>query len=72
MSGSEPELQVPSGSTWACPQLDVEWHDDWDAFSAYMDDYQAATHQIFRQRTSTSHLSAKEESGDCRRQGEIM
>ncbi|KAG6945906.1 hypothetical protein JG688_00016316 [Phytophthora aleatoria] len=54
MSDSEPELQVPSGSTWACPQIDVEWHDDWDAFSAYMDDYQAATHQIFRQRTSTS------------------
>ncbi|KAG3078674.1 hypothetical protein PC121_g7196 [Phytophthora cactorum] len=72
MSDSEQELQVPSGSTWACLQLDVEWHDDWDAFSAYMDDCQAATHQIFRQRTSTSHLSAKEESGDCRRLGGIM
>ncbi|OWZ22176.1 ABC transporter [Phytophthora megakarya] len=54
MSDSEPERQVPSGSVWTCPSVEVEWHDNWDAFRTYIDDYQETTHQIFKQRTSTS------------------
>ncbi|KAE9114658.1 hypothetical protein PF005_g10392 [Phytophthora fragariae] len=55
LSGSEPERQVPSDSLpWVCPHVLVEWHEGWDAFRAYIKEYQAATHKIFRQRTSTS------------------
>ncbi|OWZ17478.1 hypothetical protein PHMEG_0008582 [Phytophthora megakarya] len=54
MSDSEPERQVPSSSSWSCAPVNVEWHHDWEAFHAYMTEYQANTHQIFRQRTSTS------------------
>ncbi|KAF1780233.1 hypothetical protein GQ600_26159 [Phytophthora cactorum] len=45
MSDSELGLQVPPGSTWVCSPIDVEWHEDWDAFHAYMDGYQEITHQ---------------------------
>jgi hypothetical protein len=55
MSDSEPDRQVPSdGPSWTCPPVAVEWHADWDAFRTYLEEYQAATHQIFRQRASTS------------------
>ncbi|OWZ05736.1 ABC transporter [Phytophthora megakarya] len=53
MSGSEPESQVPGGKLIS-PPVDVEWHESWEAFSAHMEEYYKRTHQIFRQRTSTS------------------
>jgi hypothetical protein len=45
MSDSEPGRQVPSSSSWVCSSVDVEWHEDWDAFRAYLDEFQATTHQ---------------------------
>ncbi|OWZ17325.1 ABC transporter [Phytophthora megakarya] len=53
MSGSEPESQVPGGN-WVSPPVDVEWHESWEAFSAHIGKHYKRTHQIFRQRTSTS------------------
>ncbi|POM67060.1 Hypothetical protein PHPALM_17001 [Phytophthora palmivora] len=53
MSGSEPESQVPGGN-WESSPVDVKWHESWEAFSAHMEEYYKRTHQIFRQRTSTS------------------
>ncbi|POM71485.1 LOW QUALITY PROTEIN: ATP-binding cassette (ABC) Superfamily, partial [Phytophthora palmivora] len=53
MSGSEPESQVPGGN-WESSPVDAEWHESWEAFSAHMEEYYKRTHQIFRQRTSTS------------------
>ncbi|KAE9273227.1 hypothetical protein PF008_g29894, partial [Phytophthora fragariae] len=70
MSDSEPERQVPSdSSTWACPPVAVEWHEDWEAFRAYIKEYQAATHQIFRQRTSTSVAKRNREISSQTRSG---
>ncbi|KAG3090087.1 hypothetical protein PI124_g15864 [Phytophthora idaei] len=67
MSDSELGLQVPPGSTWVCSPIDVEWHEDWDAFHAYMDGYQEITHQVFRQRTSVSMRKRNQEiSGHLR------
>lgn len=69
MSDSEPEHQVPSGSLWVNPSIDVEWHRDWDKFRAYIDQYQGDTRQIFRQRTSTRCRSETERLKDARRDG---
>ncbi|KAE9266489.1 hypothetical protein PF001_g30459, partial [Phytophthora fragariae] len=70
MSDSEPERQVPSdSSTWACPPVAVEWHEDWEALRAYIKEYQAATHQIFRQRTSTSVAKRNREISSQTRSG---
>ncbi|KAG4224529.1 hypothetical protein PC116_g27020 [Phytophthora cactorum] len=53
MNDREPELQVPP-DTWTPPPIDVEWHETWEDFSAYIAQPQEQTNQIFRQRTSTS------------------
>ncbi|KAE8955731.1 hypothetical protein PR002_g31701 [Phytophthora rubi] len=60
MDDSEPELQVPQ-ETWVAPSPDVEWHESWDDFTEYFTQYQEQTHQIFRQRTSTSVLKRNRE-----------
>ncbi|KAE9223435.1 hypothetical protein PF002_g14966 [Phytophthora fragariae] len=60
MDDSEPELQVPQ-ETWVAPPPDVEWHESWDDFTEYFTQYQEQTHQIFRQRTSTSVLKRNRE-----------
>ncbi|KAG1709716.1 hypothetical protein DVH05_020370 [Phytophthora capsici] len=54
MSSSESERDVPLDASWVCSPIAVEWHEDWVAFREYMEQYQKDTHQVFRQRTSTS------------------
>ncbi|RLN06601.1 hypothetical protein BBJ28_00002808 [Nothophytophthora sp. Chile5] len=61
MSESEPELQVPPDCSCVAAPVDVEWHDSWDAFHAYLADYQDTTHQVFRLRTSTSAARRNDE-----------
>ncbi|KAL3656402.1 hypothetical protein V7S43_018705 [Phytophthora oleae] len=54
MSGSEPEVYVPSPGVWEAPPITEEWQENGEAFKACMEGYQGETHQLFRMRSSTS------------------